>query len=548
MKNQRLKRVIKRSIIISALFIPVVTVLTKYLYKLFEGKDITLPQSLIFVMQTITTTGYGELLPFSSAAMNIYTVVIMLFGLGIIFIVLSTAATQWLHDHFEEIPPMHASDDLKNHVILCGYNPLTESIIDEIEHHKISYLIIEKNTDMVRELMYKDIPVILGDPLEREVLQNANIQKASAVIVSSDDSENIKLVLEARALTDSPIYVALEHIRNDEILKIAGATEGIFPKHVLGEELAKWSASIFGNSFFASLDDTKELVITEFPIGIHCRFANMTIKESRIKEMTGAMILGMWQNGFFQLVQGPDEVMTKESIIVVLGTMSQVEKLSELLHGKPRILNRNKEKYLIAGYGEAAQKTVSLLKAESKDIKIIIKDYIDDPMFIAGDITSTELLLSAGITEATTYLISVDRDDDAILSSLIARHLNPNMRIIARANSHQNIAKLYRAGADFVLSFSKVGARMMSSKFIKGHNMDIPRMNIQFFDHPVSKRYANKSISELDIFKKSGCLVIAVKNDKEVITNPSSDMSLFENDILILLGSVENAQKFTDWF
>jgi len=537
MKNKKLTRIIRNSLIVFILLIPAATLLTRYLYRVLEGKRISLAQSLVFVMQTITTTGYGELLPFETSAMNIYAIALMLIGLGLIFLVLSTAATQWLHEHFEERSPQSADPSLKDHVILCGYNPMTMSLLEELGHHELEYIVIEKDNEIVRDLLYKEIPVILGDPTERDVLLSAGIKKAHSLVASVSDDLNVKIVLEARALFDRPIYVSVDDPKYKELLKIAGATDEFFPKHILGEEIARWSMSIFSASFLSRINDTDNLVIMEFPMGLHYDFAGKSIRESRIREMTGATVIGLWQDGFFKLIESPEDVMTRESIIVAAGTEEQLYRLSEKMHTRPRKINSGREKFIIAGHGVAARKAIQILKENEKDITIIVKEEHDDPAFVTGDITSRETLREAGIMEASTYIVSVNEDDDAIFSILAARHENPDIRIIARVNSHQNIAKLYRAGADFVLSFSKVGAKMIVNKLIGVHKMDIPRLNIQFFDHPVGPLLADKSISDSEIFTRTGFIVIAVKRSGEVIPNPSSDTVLKEGDELILLGN-----------
>jgi len=547
LKNKRLRKVIIISLFSFVLLIPTATFLTGYLYEIYEKKQISIAQSLIFVMQTITTTGYGELLPFSSSVMNIYAIILMLIGLSLIFLVLATAATQWLHEHFEEIPPAQIRRNIQGHVILCGYNPLTESIIDEVAHHHIPYLILEKNIDSVRELMIRDIPVIHGDPLEHDALINAGIRKASAMIISGGSEQNVKIVLEARALTDSPLYAVVDDIKHEETMRIAGATGVIFPKHLLGEELARWALSIFNASFLSKIDDTDNLVMMEFPIGLHCRFAGQTIQESGIKEKTGVTVIGSWRDGFFEPVTGPGTILTRESIVVVIGTEKQLDDISALMHGKPRKIN-NKEMFIVAGFGEAAKKTVRILEENDKKYRVIVRDDSSDLKFSNGDITSKESLVRSGIMDATAYLVSVDHDDDAILSVLTARHLNPDLRIIARANNHQNITKLYRAGADYVLSFSKVGAKMIANMLIGKHKMDIPGLNIQFIDQPAGHVLSGKSIAASGIFTKTGCLIAAVKKGSEILPNPPSDTVLHEKDILILLGSRDNIQTYMKLF
>lgn len=549
LKNRKLKWIIKGTLLALTLLLPLATILTKYLYYIFEGKDISFSQSFLFVMQTFTTTGYGELLPFQSSVMNFYAIFLMIIGLSLIFMLLATASAEWLQSHFEEIPPHKVNGKLENHIILCHYNSLTESLIEELTHHHMPYVIIENNISVVRELMHKAIPVVLGDATEHDVLMGANIQTAAALIVSDKDEQNVKIVLEARTLTEKPILVSVRNSKYKNIFKIAGASEEIFPKYVLGQELARWALSILNATFISEISNIDGLIIKEFPVGLYCRFANQTLRESKIRETTGVTVLGLWRNGVFHVIDNANMILSEESIVVIMGTEQQLNKLAHTMTNRILKQNIKSDKVIIAGFGDVAKRTVEILKKHEKHITVIVKNRTDHQNFIQGDITSKELLMNAGLKEASTYIISVDEDDEAIFSVLAAKTINPNIRIIARTNSHHNVAKLYKAGADFVLSFSKVGGNMISSLLIEHHQKNIPDFDIHFFDHRINQSLNGKKIAQTKILTHTGCLIAAVKKPtKEIFPNPSPNMLLNENDVLILLGNRQNIERFKNMY
>lgn len=81
--NQRRLRIIIRFLLgATGIVILAGTFLTQYLYRVLEGKTICLIQNLLFVLQTLTATWYGELLPFASWGMNLFAAVLMLISLG----------------------------------------------------------------------------------------------------------------------------------------------------------------------------------------------------------------------------------------------------------------------------------------------------------------------------------------------------------------------------------------------------------------------------------------------------------------------------------
>ena len=70
----------------------------------------------------------------------------------------------------------------------------------------------------------------------------------------------------------------------------------------------------------------------------------------------------------------------------------------------------------------------------------------------------------ARIGEARFCIVALNDDDVNIFTTLMARNLNPGIRILARANEPPSVEKLYRAGADYVaLLHGSAGRRLAGS-------------------------------------------------------------------------------------
>ncbi|WP_211609258.1 NAD-binding protein [Halogranum amylolyticum] len=80
-----------------------------------------------------------------------------------------------------------------------------------------------------------------------------------------------------------------------------------------------------------------------------------------------------------------------------------------------------------------------------------------------GNATERQVLRVAGITDAGTMVLALPDDTATISATFAIRELNPRIEIIARANERENVSKVYRAGADYVLSIAAVSGRMLAS-------------------------------------------------------------------------------------
>lgn len=544
MDNHRIRRIVQRMVLLILVIFVASVFLTRVFFEIFEGRTITLMQSIMFVVQTYTTTGYGELLPFTSDIMHLYASVQMVLGTGLILFGLATAGGAWMQTHFQEIPAKKAPKNMRNHFIICGYSPLTDSLLNELLKLELPYVIIEKNLATVRELMHHHYNVLLGDPAEEQVLESAGLYHAKALIATGTDDTNVHIVLEARSLSKIPILVAVENETQREALELAGATEIISPKQILGEELARLASSNLNKRLVSDIGQLGDLFVMEFPIGMYCQYANQTILQSNIREETGVTILGLWENGVFRFVDSPHMVLSEESMVVVLGTQDQLKALDDNMSIHLYTASGARHRFVVAGYGDVAQRTVQLLLEQKNEVTLIVREPVEEHPHVVGDPTSRTVLKEAGIEEATTFIISAATDEQAIFSALMARQMNPTLRIYVRANSHTNIKKLYRAGADFVLSVSKISGNIISRLLTNEPNQIIPDMDIQFFQHQVEDRLDLNTISDSEILKACKCMIIAIKRGDTIIQNPGADTLLKKDDILVMLARTSNMNQF----
>ena len=83
-------------------------------------------------------------------------------------------------------------------------------------------------------------------------------------------------------------------------------------------------------------------------------------------------------------------------------------------------------------------------------------------LYIEGDPAEDAVLLQAGIQRARGLVAVLDSDADNLFVVLSARSLNPNLSIVAQAVAEDTEKKLYKAGADRVVSpYTMAGHRMV---------------------------------------------------------------------------------------
>jgi len=124
--------------------------------------------------------------------------------------------------------------------------------------------------------------------------------------------------------------------------------------------------------------------------------------------------------------------------------------------------------YIICGFGRVGASTVELFQKANASFVIIESNPEQcenlkkkGMLYIEGDATHEETLLDANIKKAKGLLAILNSDPDNLFIALSARELNPMLHIIARADDISSEKKIYRAGADQVVSpFATAGKQI----------------------------------------------------------------------------------------
>ncbi len=126
-----------------------------------------------------------------------------------------------------------------------------------------------------------------------------------------------------------------------------------------------------------------------------------------------------------------------------------------------RIMKTMENHFILCGFGRVGSATFKELRKRKhkviiieKDRTLVEKELWEDPNILAipGDATDEELLKDAGIKRARGIIITTGDDVDNLFITLASRELNPDVWIVSRASKKENIKRLYRAGANRVIS------------------------------------------------------------------------------------------------
>ena len=197
--------------------------------------------SLYMTIITLTTVGYKEVHDLSLKG-QLFTILLIIGGVGTVFYALSTGAKIILEGELQEIFGRKRLEKrikgLTDHFIVCGYGRMGKIICRELRENNIAFIAIEKTPETLEEK--GDTLIFVGDATKDEVLKELGIERARGLIsVLPTDAENLYVVLSARGLNPGLMIVARAGEEGSEQKLIrAGADRVVSPYHIGGLRIA----------------------------------------------------------------------------------------------------------------------------------------------------------------------------------------------------------------------------------------------------------------------------------------------------------------------
>ena len=503
-----------------------------------EGVNQSIFASFEFVMQTMTTTGYGQDSDlWSHPVMYLFVSFTQISGIGIgfftlrlIIIPLFTGAEVNLDDR---LSPKN------DHVVICEYRRDSAVLLDELRELDIEYVLISSDEENAKDLSDDGYSVIHGSPQDASAFERASIDTARAVITDTGDA-NVNTILTVKSVRDDVEIITLTDDSDmREILLETGADTVLSPHGVLGHRLAEKAVSSFTQELTDTIALGADIEVTEIPVQQDSRLIGTRIRDSNVREETGASIIGAWIDGELQLPPDPDAVIRPNTVLLVSGGHDALEAFSDVSR-PPRVLRRH-ERIVVAGYGEvgeAAQSVVEDAGIDTATIDVAERDGVD----VVGDAATEEALVEAGVEDAGAIIVGLPNDSASLLATVLARSLNPNVEILVRVSDPDATRKALSAGADYVLSVPRVSARMVAME-LRGEDVLAPASQIRLVRVPATP-FAGSTIAESGIYERTGCRVVAIEDDDGLTSTIDPQRAFTGEERLTVVGTDDAIQQF----
>jgi voltage-gated potassium channel len=224
-------------------------------------------------------------------------------------------------------------------------------------------------------------------------------------------------------------------------------------------------------------------------------------------------------------------------------------------------LKKLSDHYILAGFGRVGRQVAKEFEQKLVPWVVIERDETSlqqiigkGGLVVVGDATDDDVLSRAGIDRAQTLISTLPDEAQNVYLALTARHMNPRLKIIARADYEEGEKKLLRAGADHVVIPHVLGGIRMAKAALQPYVVDFMQMAsvgdegflVEELVVPDGSSLVGRSLADSRLKQIYAITVIGVKQPgARMNINPSAQTVLGVQDVMVVVGRGEDLERFS---
>ena len=296
--------------------------------------------SLYMAVITVSTVGYGEVQPLSSAgrvlAVGVIVVAVGALGFSATSIGVYLADGHFLHD-LRRKRMERALRRLRDHFIICGGGRFGRAVAAEFARSQASYAVVDLDPDGCELAGTPGLPIVKGDAGDDQALREAGVERARGLVAAlPEDDANLYVVLTARQLNpELTIITQAAEQRSIDKLRLAGADQVVSPYLIAGRAMA---SALLRPSVVNFLDEalyreTTALQIEQLQIPERSLLVGQSVTDAGLGAATGATVVAIHRpdGTLVSAAEALTATVRNGDILVAVGTGQQLLALTDLV-------------------------------------------------------------------------------------------------------------------------------------------------------------------------------------------------------------------------
>ncbi|KUI20415.1 potassium transporter Kef [Mycobacterium lehmannii] len=211
-------------------------------YRDVQDNQLSFLDCLYYATVSLSTTGYGDITPFTPEARLINVLVITPLRVAFLIVLIGTTVETLTSQSRAALKIQRWRSRVRNHTVVIGYGTKGRTAVaamvgDEVAPADI--VVVDENAGALERARSAGLVTVHGDATKADILRLASAQHAKSIIVATDDDASAVLVtLTARELAPkAKIIAAARESDNQHLLKQSGADSTVVSSETAGRLL-----------------------------------------------------------------------------------------------------------------------------------------------------------------------------------------------------------------------------------------------------------------------------------------------------------------------
>lgn len=507
-----------------------------------EGREHSLVTAIYWAITTMSTLGYGDI-TFDSDAGRLFSVWVLLSGVVYMlvllpFFVIQYMVTPWLDRRRTSRTPRKVPAALRDHVLLVGSDAVTQAFAARAERSQVPAVLVVEDPIEAGRIHDQGRQVVVGPLDSAMTYRNAGADRARLVVSTLTDTANTNVAFTVRQVCgDVPVAVTASKPVSVDVLGLAGSDHVLELGAVLGREMASrvlgstgrvHRIGSFGDTFIAEAAARDTALV------------GMTLGDAIESLSSCVRILAIMRKGRLRPLK-PELQITETTVLILAGEPDELAAYDAQF----QVQEQSEDPVIILGGGRVGRSASRELTEQGIPNTIVeqLPGRVENSYsalegtanytVVDGDAADQRVLRRAGLDRASAVLVTPRDDDLNVYLTLFCRRLRPELQVVSRATYERNVATLYRAGADSVLSYATIGATDLWNYAGLSHRVLVAEGN-ELFLAPRPSSLVRRSVRNSEVHRRTGCHIVAVAEEDGTLRYDTESIPSSPGKLLLL--------------
>ena len=303
-------------------------------YVVIEG---TAPLEAAYVtIMTVFSSMGSESLDLSTAG-QVFTMFLIIAGVGSVYYASVSLVTLFVSGELrsarEKVKVQKQINNLKNHVIVCGYGRMGKLVADQLRTEGTRFVVVDNDAEKISAIEPEGLLHVKGDASEETTLIEAGIARAVTLVATLPrDSDNLYMALTARGLKKDLLIIArAESTTTEAKLLRAGADRVVCPQVIGAYRISSLVTRPNVVDFVDVAVKGVEFEIDEYRVAEGSTLAGKSLRDSALRQKVDAMVVAIkHSDGRTTFNPSADEVVQVDDTLIVIGRLDTSSRLAQL--------------------------------------------------------------------------------------------------------------------------------------------------------------------------------------------------------------------------